>query len=277
MWFTEEMAGWYGGLGGGIFGSLFGAFAGVLGAVASISASKGNSRRLAACLAWMRGSFKALFGVGVVIAPVGITALIAGQPWHVWFVFLAFGGGCLIIGILSPRFFRAQFRQLEDRCLRASGDGAAASVTDANPPASLSCGQNAQDFEYGASTHTFFTKCGVVMDRIGPGEWVSRKKTLAGTPYVHVNYSERGNGHARGLIAVGARATGLIAAGGFAKGLVAFGGGAVGVVAFGGGAIGLLAAVGGGAASLGVAIGGGAIGAVALGGGTIGCFWSGPN
>jgi DNA-binding XRE family transcriptional regulator len=110
------------------------------------------------------------------------------------------------------------------------------------------------------------------MVQVGPMEWVSRKKTRNGTPYIHVNQAPWGR--ARGLVAVGQFATGILAFGSFAKGVFAFGGIAVGIFSFGGGSVGLLVAIGGGAISLGVAIGGLAIGAVAIGGGAFGYLWA---
>ena len=110
------------------------------------------------------------------------------------------------------------------------------------------------------------------MMQVGPREWVSRKKTRNGTPYVHINHEPLGR--ARGLVAVGQNATGLIAIGGFAKGVLALGGLAVGVVSIGGGAVGLLCALGGGAIGLGVSAGGLAIGAAAFGGGAFGYLCS---
>lgn len=104
-------------------------------------------------------------------------------------------------------------------------------------------------------------------------EFVSRKKTRKGTPYVHIclGKDERGRTKkAKGIIAVGAVAQGLVSLGFVSIGLVSLGIISIGFIALGMLSFGLLAAVGGINVALGAAVGGIAVGTVAVGGISVG-------
>ena len=91
-WFSEQGAGWWGGLLGGglgVLGGLFGTLGGLL-------IPKGKGRRL------VMGMIAVFFALGGILTLTGLYALVTGQPWHVWYAFLLPGG---LLTIMTP-FFR---------------------------------------------------------------------------------------------------------------------------------------------------------------------------
>ncbi|UYV13392.1 MAG: hypothetical protein NCW75_03685 [Phycisphaera sp.] len=110
-WFTEQTAGMVGtiigvGLGAG-FGGIGG---GVGGPLAGMGKAKG----------FVLGIFALGLLIGIGLALTGLVALVMGQPWHVWFVFLAPGVTCaLIFGMLLP-VIRAQYARAEQRKVDAA-------------------------------------------------------------------------------------------------------------------------------------------------------------
>ncbi|MEQ9096573.1 MAG: hypothetical protein ACIAS6_00735 [Phycisphaerales bacterium JB060] len=110
-WFSEQAAGMIGaaigvGLGAG-FGGLGGGIGGPL-------AAAGKAR----------GLVLGIFGLGLVLGVglmlTGLAALILGQPWYVWFVFLLPGlVASVIFGGLLP-IIRAQYERAEQRKMDAA-------------------------------------------------------------------------------------------------------------------------------------------------------------
>jgi len=110
-WFTEQTAGMVGvaigvGLGAG-FGGIGGGLGGPLAAMGKA-----------------KGLVLGIFGLGLVIgvglALTGLVALVMGQPWHVWFVFLLPGvTASLIFGCLLP-VIRTQYARAEQRKMDAA-------------------------------------------------------------------------------------------------------------------------------------------------------------
>ncbi len=110
-WFTEQAAGFVGGAVGVIYGAGFG---GIGGGVGGPLASMGKAR------GFVVGMFVAGFLVGLGLAGTGLVALVLGQPWHVWFVFLLPGiTGTLLFGMLT-QVFRMQYDKAEQRKLDAA-------------------------------------------------------------------------------------------------------------------------------------------------------------
>ncbi|MDR3217342.1 MAG: helix-turn-helix domain-containing protein [Clostridiaceae bacterium] len=108
-------------------------------------------------------------------------------------------------------------------------------------------------------------------DKLGPREYVSKKRTQKGVPYMHVNFSSL-TAEAHGVIAVGFRAKGTIAIGLLARGIIALGLLSVGLLSFGVISVGLLCAFGSFAFGLLSAFGSVAVGFFAFGAITVGVF-----
>jgi ABC-type uncharacterized transport system permease subunit len=123
-WWAPEMSGWIGGIGGAICGVGGGLFGGLVGTLAP----KGKAKKLVV------GYSLTLLGAGVVMLIVGVVALIARQPYHVWYPLVLMGGILtLVLGINLPmvfaRYRAAEMAKLEAEAMRRSGqeDGLAAS------------------------------------------------------------------------------------------------------------------------------------------------------
>ncbi len=104
--YNGNMIGAYGGAAIGVLGGTLGALAGTL-------APRGK------CKGLILGGMIALALMGVVLLVAGITAVIVGQPYHVWYP-LVLGGGILTVvcGPLVP-VIRLRYRQAEARRLDA--------------------------------------------------------------------------------------------------------------------------------------------------------------
>ena len=111
-WFSEPMAGVIGGvLGAGYGGVLCGGIGGgVFGSLAS----------LGKCVAAAKIYFKSMIALGLVIAGVGLIALLMDQPRHVWYSILFPGAlGAFITGVVYPSVL-ARIRDAEQRRLEAA-------------------------------------------------------------------------------------------------------------------------------------------------------------
>ncbi|MDR2635163.1 MAG: helix-turn-helix domain-containing protein [Clostridiales bacterium] len=108
-------------------------------------------------------------------------------------------------------------------------------------------------------------------ERVGRREFVSKRRTSKGVPYVHVNFSNAAS-DARGVIAVGFRAKGAVAIGLVARGVVSLGLLSVGCISFGILSVGLLLAFGTFAFGAGLSAGSVAAGFVAFGAIAIGYY-----
>jgi len=108
-WWSQHAAALIGGLGGGgvgILGALLGTLMGTL-------APRGIGKGLVIGLQCV------LLGIGVVTAVTGLTAMVLGQPYHVWYPLVLIGfvlGG--VCGGLLPAT-RHVYRQAEARRLDA--------------------------------------------------------------------------------------------------------------------------------------------------------------
>lgn len=110
-WFTEQAAGFVGGGIGVVLGAGFGGIGGGLGGPL---ASMGKARGL------VLGIFGLGLALGIGLALTGVVALVLGQPWHVWFVFLMPGiTASIIFGGLLP-MIRTQYAKAEQRKMDAA-------------------------------------------------------------------------------------------------------------------------------------------------------------
>ena len=107
-WFDEQTAGILGGiLGGGLGGVWCG---GVLGGMSSFYINKGLKKLV-------YGLYGFTFAVGIVLAGIGLFALLTGQPYHVWWPFVLCGGiVSLIIGGVFP-MIRKRFADREKQIM----------------------------------------------------------------------------------------------------------------------------------------------------------------
>ncbi|MDR1905893.1 MAG: helix-turn-helix domain-containing protein [Clostridiales bacterium] len=118
---------------------------------------------------------------------------------------------------------------------------------------------------------SFFESENFGLEKVATREYVSKKKTKKGKPYIHINFNKL-NSKAEGIIAIGIRAKGIISIGILSFGIVSFGLLSFGILAFGVAAFGLIGAFGSVAAAIVAAFGGVAIGFFAFGGVAIGFF-----
>lgn len=110
-WFSEQAAGIIGAAIGVGLGAGFGGIGGGLGGPL---AAAGKARGL------VLGVFAAGFVLGLALALAGLVAMVLGQPWHVWFVFLLPGvTAALLFGILLP-VVRGQYDRAEQRKMDAA-------------------------------------------------------------------------------------------------------------------------------------------------------------
>lgn len=110
-WFTEQTAGMVGTIIGVGLGAGFG---GIGGGVGGPLAGMGKAKGL------VMGIFVLGLLIGLGLAVTGVIALVMGQPWHVWFVFLMPGvAATLIFGCLLP-VIRAQYVRADQRKVDAA-------------------------------------------------------------------------------------------------------------------------------------------------------------
>jgi hypothetical protein len=108
-WFDELTFGvWVGGLGGGVLGTLAGLWGGLIGTFAP----KGKCRGVLIPIGWM------FVVVGLLSLAFGLTALLAGQPYGIWYPPLL--GGPLVAALISclmpvvyKRYAEADARRLQ--------------------------------------------------------------------------------------------------------------------------------------------------------------------
>jgi hypothetical protein len=109
-WFDEQTAGVIGGAFGVIFGAGFG---GIGGGVGGPLAAQGKAKGL------VLGMFAVGIACGVILLGIGATALVLGQPYHVWYPFGLTGFVLTVVmGGLFP-VVRLRYRQAEERKLDA--------------------------------------------------------------------------------------------------------------------------------------------------------------
>ncbi len=108
-WFSQQQAGYIGGFGGAAIGLIGGVYGGLIG----LMVQRGIGRRT------MMTIHITLIGLGITTLLTGLTALVLGQPYHVWYPFVL-GGGVLtcVLGALL-RVVRMRYRHSEQRKLEA--------------------------------------------------------------------------------------------------------------------------------------------------------------
>jgi hypothetical protein len=109
-WFNPDMFGAYF---GGIGGSLGGVFCGTWGAAVGCLAPRGKVKTLIVGIGWF------ILAVGVGALGLGLVALVAGQPYGIWYAPLLLGSVVSIVtGILLPMVY-LRYRQADLRKLQA--------------------------------------------------------------------------------------------------------------------------------------------------------------
>lgn len=104
-WWTEQQAGWI----GGILGSFFGC----LGALIGVLVGRGRCRRLVMAV------FYGAFVVSGVLMAIGIAAVVLSQPWHVYYPVVLTGFiGAVVLGSCLPTA-RKRYDQIEFRKMQA--------------------------------------------------------------------------------------------------------------------------------------------------------------
>ena len=101
-WFDANQWAW-------LPGTVLGVSIGLWGSLAGVLAPQGKARSLVLSLGWW------LFGVSLVLVAAGLTALVSGQPYGIWY---GLGlGGLIGMGVLGPILpvVRKRFREAEQR------------------------------------------------------------------------------------------------------------------------------------------------------------------
>ena len=98
---------------GGLLGGGVGILAGVYGTVVGVCAPRGKAKRLVFGLHW----FVLLLGLGLLGG--GITALVTGQSYGVWYALLLPGALLTVLLICFTPMVKLRYRQAEHRKLNA--------------------------------------------------------------------------------------------------------------------------------------------------------------
>ena len=98
---------------GGLLGGGIGVLGGIYGTVVGICAPRGKAKRLVFGLHW----FALLLGLGLLGG--GITALVTGQPYGVWYALLLPGALLTVLMIIFTPMLKLRYRQAEHRQLNA--------------------------------------------------------------------------------------------------------------------------------------------------------------
>lgn len=99
---------------GGILGASIGVLGGgIYGPLVGVCASQGKARKL------VMGYHFAMLGLGVVLLLVALYALIAGQPYGIWFGMLMPGALLVVLMIALTPMIRMRYREAEQRKLSA--------------------------------------------------------------------------------------------------------------------------------------------------------------
>lgn len=110
-WFDSQTAGMIGATIGVVLGAGFGGLGGGLGGpLAAVGKAKGL----------VLGVFGLGLAIGVGLILTGLVALVMGQPWHVWLVFMMPGvvASAIFAGLLP--MIRAQYAKAEQRKMDAA-------------------------------------------------------------------------------------------------------------------------------------------------------------
>ena len=106
-WFDASLYAWIPGTFLGVFGGLWGSLVGML-------APRGKGKGL------VLGLLGVLLACGAIMFVLGLTALLSGQPYGVWYGLLLGGViGLVVLGSLTPVALNA-YRQAEARKMQAN-------------------------------------------------------------------------------------------------------------------------------------------------------------
>jgi H+/Cl- antiporter ClcA len=108
-WWTDQQAGWI----GGIAGAAFGLFGGLFGTVAGLCAPRGKCKRV------VYGMAAVLIAVGAGGLCAGIVALALTQPYGVWYPLILMGGIASVLSCVFTPLVRMRYREAENRRLEA--------------------------------------------------------------------------------------------------------------------------------------------------------------
>ena len=108
-WFDPNVAG----LAGAIMGTAGGVWGGAVGVAGGLLVPKGKGKGLVFGLLWLG------VAAGAACGGLGLAALLAGQPYELWYSFLL--PGVLLLGLSVPFLFvmRNRYRQVELRRMQA--------------------------------------------------------------------------------------------------------------------------------------------------------------
>jgi hypothetical protein len=104
-WFTDAQGGWVGAIGGGLLG--------LLGTLIGLGCFLGRGRR------FVLAGLVVIVVIGLACLGAGTAALLATQPYAVYYPFLLLGGLCLSIGLAGYFVARRRYQALELRRMRA--------------------------------------------------------------------------------------------------------------------------------------------------------------
>lgn len=110
---TGGTAGWWSERTAGIVGAIAGSVIGLIGAVLGVLAAKARARR------FVIGALLAMVASGAVLLCVGVAAVVAGQPSHVWYPMLLAGTIPFVLGLALRRPLRSRYAEVELRRMRA--------------------------------------------------------------------------------------------------------------------------------------------------------------
>jgi MFS family permease len=111
-WFDEQAFGmWFGAIGGGVGGALLGC----LGALAGMLIPRGRGRGL------VMGGLSVYLLLGVAMIGFGVTALMLGQPYGIWYGPMLEGVLFTVLCCVFLPLTRSLYRQSEQRRIDAEG------------------------------------------------------------------------------------------------------------------------------------------------------------
>ncbi|MEM9166546.1 MAG: hypothetical protein AAGB48_05920 [Planctomycetota bacterium] len=112
-WFSQQMAGiWGGAVGGGVYGGLLIGCGG--GAVCGPLAQAGRAR------GFVMGYMLAMVVLAIGFVLAATVALLTGQPYHVWYPFMLMGAIGLSVCVPGVFMFRSRYAIAEQRKLEAA-------------------------------------------------------------------------------------------------------------------------------------------------------------
>ena len=108
-WWTDQQAGFL----GGILGSAVGILGGILGTVTGVCAPRGK------CKPFVYALFAFMIGIGIIALIASLTALCLHQPYAVYYPLTLIGVLCPTIGGGLVPVVRRTYRQADNRRLEA--------------------------------------------------------------------------------------------------------------------------------------------------------------